>query len=272
MSTAIEAEGWDGEWYRRGTFDDGSLLGSASSDECQIDSIAQSWSVLSGAADPARAAKAMASVDRHLIKADPGLALLFTPPFDQTPLDPGYIKGYPPGLRENGGQYSHAAMWAVLAFARLGQGDKAAALFALLNPINHTRTPSESGRYKAEPYVIAADVYSVAPHVGRAGWAWYTGSAGWMYRAGIEGIIGLTREGDTLILDPCLPADWPGISISVQYGDTLVHVEVVNSWKAGRGVTGALVDGAPVAHDSGPFRFAMRPGRSQLRLTLGPSD
>jgi cyclic beta-1,2-glucan synthetase len=272
VRTAIEAEGWDGAWYRRGTFDDGSLLGSANSDECRIDSIAQSWSVLSGAADPARAAQAMASVDQHLIKADPGLALLFTPPFDQTPLDPGYIKGYPPGLRENGGQYSHAAMWAVLAFARLGQGGKAAALFALLNPINHARTPAEADRYKAEPYVIAADVYSVAPHEGRAGWSWYTGSASWMYRAGIEGIIGLTRQGDTLILDPCLPAEWPGISISVQHGDAVVHIEVVNPWQAGRGVTAAVVDGAPVAHDAGPFRFALRPGRSQLRLTLGTPD
>ena len=189
---AIEAHGWDGAWYRRGTFDDGTVLGSAASDECRIDSIAQSWAVLSGAADPARARQAMASMTEHLIRPDPGLALLFNPPFDHTPLDPGYIKGYPPGLRENGGQYSHAAMWAVLAQAKLGDGDAAHRLFALLNPINHALTAQDANRYKVEPYVVAADVYSTAPHAGRGGWTWYTGSAGWMYRAGIEGLLGLT--------------------------------------------------------------------------------
>jgi len=274
VHAAIEAKGWDGAWYRRGTFDDGSLLGSATSEECRIDSIAQSWSVLSGAADPARSEQAMASVDQHLIRHDPGLALLFTPPFDCTPLDPGYIKGYPPGLRENGGQYSHAAMWAVLAHARLGHGDKAAALFALLNPINHARTAAEADRYKAEPYVIAADVYSIAPHEGRGGWSWYTGSAGWMYRAGIEGIIGLTREGDTLILDPCLPTDWPGVSVTVQHGGTTVHIEVVNHESRENGITGAMVDGIAIAHEKGPFRLPLHSGKMQVRLTLGiaPDD
>ncbi len=271
VRAAIEAEGWDGAWYRRGTYDDGSLLGSATSDECRIDSIAQSWSVLSGAAQPARASQAMASVSQHLIKADPGIALLFTPPFDRTEHDPGYIKGYPPGLRENGGQYSHAAMWAVLAFARLGQGDKAAALFALLNPINHARTAAEADRYKAEPYVIAADVYSVAPHAGRAGWSWYTGSAGWMYRAGIEGILGLTREADTLILDPCLPAAWPGVSATVRHGSATVHVEVVNLWSSGRGISAVVIDGIDAAHAGGPFRLPLRAGDIRVRLTLGLS-
>ena len=158
----------------------------------------------------------MASLDEHLIRRDDGLALLFTPPFDQTPRDPGYIKGYPPGLRENGGQYSHAAMWAILAFAKLGEGDKAADLFALLNPINHARTPAEVERYKVEPYVVAADVYSVAPHAGRGGWTWYTGSAGWMYRAGVEGILGIRREGAVLVVDPCIPAAWPGFEATVE--------------------------------------------------------
>jgi len=269
VRAAIEANGWDGAWYRRGTFDDGSVLGSAGSEECRIDSIAQSWSVLSGAADPARAAQAMASVDRHLIRPDPGLALLFTPPFDRTPLDPGYIKGYPPGLRENGGQYSHAAMWAVLAFARLGQGDKAAALFSLLNPINLTRSAAQAWRYKAEPYVVAADVYSVAPHEGRAGWSWYTGSAGWMYRAGIEGIIGLTREGDTLILDPCLPADWPGVSVSVRLASGLVQIEAANPFATGRGISETWVDGLAARHAGGPFRLDLRAGPRTVRLTLG---
>ncbi len=269
VKAAIEGTAWDGAWYRRGTFDDGSWLGSSGSDECQIDSIAQSWSVLSGAGDPARAAQAMASVDQHLIRHDPGLALLFTPPFDRTAHDPGYIKGYPPGLRENGGQYSHAAMWAVLAYARLGQGDKAAGLFGLLNPINHTRTAADADRYKGEPYVIAADIYSTAPHEGRAGWSWYTGSAGWMYRAGIEGIIGLTRQGDTLILDPCFPADWPGVSLTVRHGAAEVQIEVVNLWRAGRGITQTEVDGVVAAHGGGPFRVQLRDGQMKVRLMLG---
>jgi cyclic beta-1,2-glucan synthetase len=204
---AIERDGWDGAWYRRGQFDDGTLLGSASSAECQIDSIAQSWAVLSGAARPDRATQAMQSMTDRLIRPD--LALLFAPPFDSSMPDPGYIKGYPPGLRENGGQYSHAAMWAILAQTALGNGDAAGALFALANPINHTRNPADVGRYKVEPYVIAADVYSVAPHEGRGGWTWYTGSAAWMYRAGIEGILGLTRHGALMRFAPCLPKAWP---------------------------------------------------------------
>ena len=193
LRDAIEREGWDGDWYRRGYFDDGTPLGSASSSECRIDSIAQSWGVISGAADPARAARAMTAVDKNLILRDDGLALLFTPPFDQTKPDPGYIKGYPPGIRENGGQYTHAAVWSVQAFAKLGDGDKAAELLSLLNPINHARTWAAAQRYKVEPYVVCADVYSVPPHVGRGGWTWYTGSAGWMYRAGLESILGFTR-------------------------------------------------------------------------------
>ena len=184
LKAAIEREAWDGEWYRRGYFDDGAPLGSAASDECRIDSIAQSWAVLSGAATPERAAGAMAALDRQLIRRDDGLALLFAPPFDKTTHDPGYIKGYPPGVRENGGQYTHAATWSVMAFAALGEGDKAAELFSLLNPINHSRTPADAYRYKVEPYVACADVYSTAPHVGRGGWTWYTGSAGWLQRAG----------------------------------------------------------------------------------------
>ncbi|MES2145179.1 MAG: glycosyl transferase, partial [Pseudomonadota bacterium] len=215
---AIESQAWDGAWYRRGTFDDGTPLGSALSDECRIDSIAQSWAVLSGAGDPDRARTAMASMSEHLVRPDPGIALLFTPPFDRTPMDPGYIKGYPPGLRENGGQYSHAAMWAILAHARLGDGASAARLFAMLNPINHARTAADASRYKVEPYVVAADVYSTAPHEGRGGWSWYTGSAGWMYRAGIEGILGLMRQGDSLRLAPCLPPDWPEATLHATLG------------------------------------------------------
>ncbi|WGD29118.1 glucoamylase family protein [Ancylobacter sp. WKF20] len=223
---AIERSAWDGAWYRRATFDDGTWLGAKDSEECRIDSIAQSWAVLSGAADSLRASTAMASLERHLLRPDDKLALLFTPPFDRTPHDPGYIKGYPPGLRENGGQYSHAAMWAVLAFARLGDGDRAHALFARLNPINHARTPDEAERYKTEPYVVAADVYSVAPHDGRGGWSWYTGSAGWMHRAGVEGILGIRPQGDILFVEPTLPASWPGFEATVTLGATVCRIEV----------------------------------------------
>lgn len=226
LQASIEKDAWDGEWYRRATYDDGTWLGSKESDECRIDSIAQSWSVLSGAADPERAAKAMASLEKLLIRRDDGLALLFWPPFDKTPRDPGYIIAYPPGLRENGGQYSHAAMWAILAFTKLGSGDKAFDLFALLNPINHARTPNEVERYKVEPYVVAADVYSVAPHVGRGGWTWYTGAAGWMYRAGIEGILGIRRKGSFLVVAPCIPAAWPGFEASVQIESTRYDIRV----------------------------------------------
>nr|WP_312861746.1 hypothetical protein [Segnochrobactrum spirostomi] len=223
---ALERSAWDGEWYRRATFDDGTWLGSHDSGECRIDSIAQSWAVLSGAADPARAATAMASLERHLIRREEGLALLFTPPFDTTTLDPGYIKGYPPGLRENGGQYSHAAMWAIFAFAKLGEGDKAFDLFDLLNPINHADTPEQAERYKVEPYVVAADIYSVAPHIGRGGWTWYTGAAGWMHRAGVEGILGIRRKGAYLLVDPCIPAGWPGFAATIALGDTTCRIDV----------------------------------------------
>jgi cyclic beta-1,2-glucan synthetase len=223
---ALERNAWDGEWYRRATFDDGSWLGSSNNEECRIDSIAQSWAVLSGAADPQRARLAMAALDKHLIRRDDAIALLFTPPFDKSSHDPGYIKGYPPGLRENGGQYSHAAMWAIFAFAKLRDGNRAAGLFSLLNPVNHSRTPAEAARYRVEPYVAAADVYSVAPHVGRGGWTWYTGSAGWMYRAGVEGILGIRREGNFLVVNPCIPDSWPGFEATVYVHSTRYEIRV----------------------------------------------
>nr|WP_284041554.1 glucoamylase family protein [Halomonas olivaria] len=229
LRTALDHSAWDGQWYRRATYDDGTWLGSQDSDACQIDSIAQSWAVLSGAGDPERATLAMASFERELVRREQQLALLFWPPFDHPERDPGYISGYPPGMRENGGQYSHAAMWAMLAFAKLGDGDKAHQLFALLNPINHARTTEEAARYRVEPYVVAADVYSVAPHAGRGGWTWYTGAAGWMYQAGMEGILGIHRQGDWLVLAPCLPTDWPAFSATVTLAKTRYHIRVVNA-------------------------------------------
>ena len=273
LRQALEREAWDGAWYRRATFDDGTWLGSAVCGECRIDSIAQSWAVLSGAADPARAATAMASLDQRLVRRDDGLALLFTPPFDRPPFDetvrdPGYIRGYPPGLRENGGQYSHAAMWAVLAFATLGDGDAAAALFALLNPINHARTPAEADRYKVEPYVVAADVYSVAPHTGRGGWTWYTGAAGWMYRAGVEGILGIRREGAFLVIDPCIPASWPGFEAMVSVESTRYDIRVDAASPGGRDVSHTVLDGSRLDRADGAVRLPLDGGRHTLRMVL----
>ena len=268
---AIEAQGWDGAWYRRGTFDDGTVLGSALSDECRIDSIAQSWAVLSGAADPSRARTAMASMTRFLVRPDPGIALLFAPPFDRTHMDPGYIKGYPPGLRENGGQYSHAAMWAILAHAKLGDGDAAGRLFAMLNPVNHALTQSDADRYKVEPYVVAADVYSTAPHEGRGGWTWYTGSAGWMYRAGTEGLLGLTRTGSMLHLNPCFPKAWPKLEARVNLGDAQILITVANPERSGHGIASAQLNGEPVKIDQHGLAFALADGVHNLVVVLGPS-
>jgi cyclic beta-1,2-glucan synthetase len=254
---ALERTAWDGEWYRRATYDDGSWLGSSESDECRIDSIAQSWAVLSGAAYPQRAATAMASMEKHLIRRDDGLALLYWPPFDKTPRDPGYIIGYPPGLRENGGQYSHAAMWAILAFAKLGLGEKAADLFSLVNPINHARTAEEAERYKVEPYVVAADVYSVPPLTGRGGWTWYTGSAAWMYRAGIEGILGIRREGNFLAVDPSIPPAWEGFQATVKIGSTRYDIRVENPPPGDHAILRTLLDGVDINCAEGGVRLPL---------------
>lgn len=266
LRQAIEREAWDGDWYRRGTFDDGTWLGSAASEECRIDSIAQSWAVLSGAADPARAEAAMASLERHLIRRDDMLALLFAPPFDKTDRDPGYIKGYPPGLRENGGQYSHAAMWSILAYARMNEGGKAADLFALLNPINHARTPVDAARYKVEPYVVAADVYSVAPHAGRGGWTWYTGSAGWMYRAAIEGLLGIRREGETLVVAPHLPESWPEFRVEVAVAGTSYEIHVTA--REGDASPSGECDGGYVACPEGQARLPLDGRRHRFEMRV----
>ena len=264
LQTSLEQDGWDGNWYRRGYFDDGTPFGSSASDECRIDSIAQSWSVISGAADPARAARAMAAVEEELIRREAGIALLFTPPFDRAPLDPGYIKGYPPGIRENGGQYTHGAVWSVIAFATLGDGDKAADLFSLINPINHSSTRSGMHRYKVEPYIVAADVYSEPPHVGRGGWTWYTGSAGWMYRASIESILGLRLRGAFLLLAPCIPKHWPRFEIVFQYASTRYEIAVENPHGVSRGITYAELDGQPLSED--PMRVPLHDDGTSHRI------
>ena len=238
----IEEHGWDGEWYRRAYFDDGSPLGSASNPECQIDSIAQSWSVLSGAGDHERSRLAMEAVDARLVRREHGLIQLLDPPFDKSELNPGYIKGYVPGVRENGGQYTHAAIWAAMAFARLGDNRRAWELFTMINPVNHARSTDETATYKVEPYVVAADVYAVPPHTGRGGWTWYTGSAAWMYRLIVESLLGLRLEVDKLRLTPCLPADWEGFRMHYRYRETVYHIAVLQT-TAGKGAMRVSVDG-----------------------------
>jgi cellobiose phosphorylase len=242
----LEQHGWDGEWYRRAYFDDGSPLGSASNVECRLDSVAQSWSVLSGAGDAKRARTAMNAVDRLLVRRDHALIQLLDPPFDRSDLDPGYIRGYLPGVRENGGQYTHGAIWAAMAFAALGDRDRAWDLTSMINPVNHARSPAGVKTYKVEPYVMAADVYAVAPHTGRGGWSWYTGSAGWMYRLIVESLLGVTRDGNRLRLAPCLPADWPGLALRYRYGSTPYEIELRQTFaEAGEaaGASAVTVDG-----------------------------
>jgi cyclic beta-1,2-glucan synthetase len=226
LRKAVELHAWDGDWYRRAYFDDGTPLGSSSNDECRIDSIAQSWSVLSGAGNVERSKRAMAAVDELLIDRGDGLIKLFTPPFDKGKLNPGYIKGYVPGVRENGGQYTHAALWTLMAFAKLGDGDKAAELYALLNPINHSSTRAGLHKYKVEPYVAAADIYGLSPHVGRGGWTWYTGSASWMYRAAIESLLGFELRGQTIHLQPRVPSGWSTFSIDYRWRSSLYKISL----------------------------------------------
>jgi cellobiose phosphorylase len=225
----IEKHGWDGEWYRRAFFDDGSPLGSASNSECRIDSIAQSWSVLSNAGDAERSRAAMNAVDKLLVRRDHNLIQLLDPPFDKSDLDPGYIKGYVPGVRENGGQYTHAAIWTAMAFAALGESRRAWELLAMINPMNHGRSAGEIEIYKGEPYVVAADLYAVSPHIGRGGWTWYTGSAGWMYRLIVESLLGLRLETDKLRFEPCLPAEWDAIKVHYRYRETTYHITVLQT-------------------------------------------
>jgi cellobiose phosphorylase len=227
LAEELEAHAWDGGWYRRAWFDDGQVLGSASNQECRIDSLAQSWAVLSGVASPERARQAMVALDNHLVRRDIGIVKLLDPPFDHGDLDPGYIKGYLPGVRENGGQYTHAAIWASMAYARLGDSHEAWELLRLINPVRQGCS-ALIDTYKVEPYVMAADVYTVAPHAGRGGWSWYTGSAGWMYRLIIESLLGLKRNGDNLRLEPLLPASWPGYVLHYRFGSTWYRIEVCN--------------------------------------------
>ena len=269
LQQAIEREAWDGDWYRRGYFDDGSPLGSISNDECRIDAIAQSWAVISGAGDPGRAARAMSAVDAQLVSRSDGLVKLFTPPFDRSAHDPGYVKAYPPGLRENGGQYTHAAMWTTLAFALMGDGDRAGELFSILNPINHASTRAGIHRYKVEPYVVCADVYCAEGHVGRGGWTWYTGSSGWMYRTAVEGMLGIVLRGGTLSIEPCIPRAWSGFEVTYKHGTSRYHIAVDNPNGVCRGIVRASLDDREISRSACAIELVDDGHYHYARITLG---
>jgi cyclic beta-1,2-glucan synthetase len=240
---AIERNGWDGDWYRRAYFDDGTPLGSVANDECRIDAIAQSWSVISGAADPERQARAMCSLDEHLVRRDARVIMLLTPPFDQTTHDPGYIKGYLPGVRENGAQYTHAALWTVLAHTLLRNGERAFELFQMINPLMHASSPESVATYRVEPYVVAADVYTADGHIGRGGWTWYTGSASWMYRVALEAILGFEKRGTKLRVQPCVPDGWPEFQIDYWFGRTIYRIRVSTPGRLRPGEALITIDG-----------------------------
>ncbi len=265
----IEHNGWDGEWYRRAYFDDGTPLGSASNAECQIDAIAQSWAVLSGAGDPRRSRTAMAAVDRRLVRRDHALIQLLDPPFDKSTLNPGYIKGYVPGVRENGGQYTHAAIWTVMAFAALGDSRRAWELFDMINPVNHASSGAAIATYKVEPYVVAADVYAVAPHTGRGGWTWYTGSASWLYRLILESLLGLKLEVDKLRFAPCLPADWDTFKLHYRYRETVYHITVLQTHTADN-KTRVTVDGVEQRDGAVPLVDDRLEHEVEVRIHRGP--
>jgi cyclic beta-1,2-glucan synthetase len=291
LKGALEKEAWDGEWYLRAFYDNGEPMGSAESEECKIDSIAQSWGVISGAADKERARKAMQSVEEHLVREGEGMILLFTPPFDETEQDPGYIKGYLPGVRENGGQYTHAAIWMAIARVLMGDGDGAYRLFEMLNPINHAAgswgnaastkpaAPTPGSRfpkgnplpkgnpYMVEPYVVAADIYSHPQHRGRGGWSWYTGSASWLYRLGVEYILGLKLHGGHFTVEPCIPSHWPSYSMIYRRGETSYRIRVENGAGATCQVQGIELDGSPLGDCKVPI---VEDGQShEVRVVMG---
>jgi cellobiose phosphorylase len=279
LGERLEASAWDGQWYRRAWFDDGTPLGSAVNAECRIDSIPQSWSVLSGVASGERARQAMDAVTARLVRRDARLVQLLDPPFDRQGPDPGYIAGYLPGVRENGGQYTHAAVWAAMAFAALGDAARAWELMNLMNPLLHGRTPQEVAVYKVEPYVVAADVYSVAPHTGRGGWTWYTGSAGWMYRLVIESLLGLRLaiddDGASLAIEPCVPADWKRYAVDYRFRATTYRIEVALIDDPAEAPS-VEVDGRacrthaiPLLDDAGVHRVRVRTPRTRAPASAG---
>jgi len=274
LRDALETSGWDGGWYRRGYYDDGTPLGTHTSNECRIDALVQAWAVLSGAAPRHRAAAALDAVEQQLISEPDGIVRLLWPPFDRTPHDPGYIKGYVPGVRENGGQYTHAALWVVRALAELGRNDRAARLLEMLSPVTRAGDPQKQATYQVEPYAVAADVYGTPPHVGRGGWTWYTGSAGWMLRVLLESILGMQMDrGVALQFHPCIPDDWPEFAIEYRFPSdgTRYSIQAKNPHRDGRGVREARFDGRPIEIDGGVARIPIvhDAGSHRVDLVLG---
>lgn len=268
LGKALEDHAWDGDHWLRGWYDDGTPLGTAGDKECRIDGIAQSWAVISGAADPQRACKAMEAADRALIDRDAGIVALLTPPFDGDGPDPGYIKGYPPGLRENGGQYTHGSSWMGVAFAELGDGARAHEVFSMLAPVSHSSMPEAIARWQVEPYVGCADVYTAPGHVGRGGWTWYSGTAGWLYRLAVEWILGLQVRGDAMRLNPCIPPAWPGFALTLRRGNASWHVMVESPSQVSRGVVAMSVDGQ-VLDPGTAIALADDGAGHEVRITLG---
>ncbi|MEO7317981.1 MAG: protein ndvB, partial [Chthoniobacteraceae bacterium] len=270
LAKIIDAEAWDGAWYRRGYFDDGSPLGSKDCEEARIDSLPQSWAAISRAGDRDRVQTALHSLEENLVREAERMILLFTPPFDKSPQDAGYIKGYPPGVRENGGQYTHAAAWVALAFARQGDGDKAASLLRMLNPVEHARSEKDFARYKVEPYVIAADIYALKDQVGRGGWTWYTGAAGWIYRVWLEEVLGFKRRGDILTIDPEIPRAWSGFRLRYRHKSTWYDIAIENPAHVCRGVVRMELDGALLHATAIPLLDDQQP--HAVLVCLGSQD
>ena len=264
----MDAHAWDGAWYRRAFFDDGTPLGSHENAECSIDAIAQSWAVIAGIGDRERAKQAVLSSEQRLVQADSALMRLLWPPFDKAEPDPGYIRAYPKGIRENGGQYTHGILWTVYALTLLGEGDRAVALLSTLNPIHHASTRPLVERYKVEPYVVAADVYDSPGHAGRGGWTWYTGAASWMYRVIVERILGVRREGASLVVDPCIARSWKGYELTYRHGEGEVHIVVENPSGVERGVQSVEVDGKRESSDA-TIALTGAAGRREVRVVLG---
>lgn len=265
---SIDDNAWDGEWYRRAYFDEGTPLGSSSSDECKIDSLAQSWSVITGGGETQRRMTAMDAVRRELVRSKDKIICLLSPPFDKSDMEPGYIKGYLPGTRENGGQYTHAATWVVMATVLQGKGKEAFELFSLINPINHSLTQTDVQKYQGEPYVLAGDVYSVEPHAGRAGWSWYTGSSSWLYQVGIEYILGLKVKGNYFLMDPVIPSSWKEFSITYLVRNIRYQIEVKNPDGVERGIRRVEVDGENVTDNKILFVDAIGPKERLVRVNV----
>jgi cyclic beta-1,2-glucan glucanotransferase len=270
LGRTVDAQAWDGKWYRRGYFDDGTPLGSKKNAEARIDSLPQTWAAISGVGDSNRVEVALRSLEENLVRESDDLILLFTPPFDKTTADVGYIKAYPPGVRENGGQYTHAATWVAMAFARQGDGDKAVRFLRMLNPIEHARDEKDCERYKVEPYVMPGDVYSLAGHVGRGGWTWYTGAAAWTYRVWLEEILGFQRCGDTLTINPVIPKDWSGFRLRYRFQNTIYRIAVENPDHCSRGVTLMELDGVAVADKIVTLRDDALPHEVRVVLGINP--